>query len=161
MADGRRAIGAVTASASRCSPPTQSEALARLKAARNDGDLGLPTRSDRLTLGTFLAKWIVGAKTNVRASTWRRYEQLVRMQLVPSLGRLAIARLQPADLRAAYAKMLESGLAPRSVGHAHRLLGRALRDAEIAGHVGRNVAFAPPKVIVSPRCSTSRSRVGA
>jgi integrase len=89
----------------------------------------------------------VGAKPNVRASTWRRYEMLVRVQLIPYLGRFPIARLQPADLNAAYAKMLGTGLAPRSVGHAHRLLGRALRDAEIAGQIGRN----PCRLVKPPR----------
>ena len=127
---------------------SQAEGIARLKAARNDRDLGLPTRSERLTTGAFLTKWIEGARTSVRASTWRRYEIIVRVQLVPYLGQLRLARMQPADLSAAYAKMLDAGLSPRTVGHVHRLLGRALRDAEIAGLVARNVCrlLRPPRV---------------
>jgi len=47
-----------------------------------------------------------------------------------------------------YAAMVADGLAPRTAGHAHRVLGRALRDAEIAGLVTRNVArlVRPPRV---------------
>lgn len=89
---------------------SQADGIARLKAARNDRDLGLPTRSDRLTTGAFLAKWIEGVRTSVRASTWRRYEIIVRVQLLPYLGHVRLARMQPADLSAAYAKMLDAGL---------------------------------------------------
>jgi integrase len=127
---------------------SQAEGIARLKAARNDRDLGLPMRSERLTTGAFLAQWIEGARTNVRASTWRRYEIIVRVQLVPYLGQVRLARMQPADLSAAYAKMLAAGLAARTVSAVHRLLGRALRDAEIAGLVARNACrlVKPPRV---------------
>jgi len=127
---------------------TQADVVARLKTARNDRDLGLPTQSERLTVGAFITTWTRGIATNVRASTWRRYEIIARLQLVPYLGHIKLARMQPADLSAAYAKMLLAGLAPRTVGHVHRLLGRALRDAEITGLVGRNVCrlVKPPRV---------------
>lgn len=65
--------------------------------------------------------------------------------------------------------MLESGSAPRSVVHAHRVLGRALRVAEIAGLIDRNVAplARPPRVpqaemrTLSPEQARTLLRVAA
>ena len=104
--------------------------------------------SARLTVGAYLHAWIAGARSSVRGSTWRRYEILIRLQLVPRLGHVRLIRLSPTDLSTAYADMLSTGLAPRTVGHAHRVLGRALREAEVAGIITRNVArlVRPPRV---------------
>lgn len=127
---------------------TQREVLEKLSRAKRDRELGLPMRSERLTTGAFLAKWIEGARANVRPTTATRYEGLIRRHLIPRLGRIPLTRLAPHDLTKTYADMVAEGLAPRTAGHAHRLLGRALRDAEIAGHVARNVArlVKPPRV---------------
>lgn len=106
------------------------------------------TTRDRLSLGAFLTSWISGMRSNVRASTWLRYSELVRKHLVPRMGRISLTRLAPSDLSAMYAAMLVEGFAPRTAGHAHRVLGRALRDAEVGGLVHRNVArlVSPPRV---------------
>lgn len=68
--------------------------------------------------------------------------------MVQHLGRIPLTRLAPADLSECYAAMMASGSAPRTAGHAHRVLGRALRDAEVSGVVTRNVArlVRPPRV---------------
>lgn len=134
---------------------TRAELVARLRPLQRDRELGLPTRSEKMTTGAFLAKWIEGARTNVRPTTALRYEGLIRRHLIPRLGRIPLTRLAPHDLTACYAAMMSEsrskrdarGLAPRTAGHAHRLLGRALRDAELAGHVARNVA----RLVKAPR----------
>jgi integrase len=53
-----------------------------------------------------------------------------------------------ADGRVARGRRTKPGLSPRSVGHAHRILGRALRMAEESGLVVRNVCrlVHPPRV---------------
>jgi integrase len=126
---------------------TRGELVARLRPLQRDRDLGLPTRSDRLTTGEFLAKWIEGARANVRPTTALRYQGLIRRHLIPRLGRIPLTRLAPHDLASCYAAMTDDGLAPRTAGHAHRVLGRALRDAEGSGLVGRNVA----RLVTAPR----------
>ena len=109
---------------------------------------GLPLASDRQTVGAYLEKWLARAESSVRGSTFLRYGQLVRVHVVPRLGRIPLAKLTPADLSATYAAMMNEGSPPRTAGHAHRVLGRALREAEIAGLVARNVArlVKPPRV---------------
>lgn len=127
---------------------TRREAAERLTTVLRSRQQGLPVATERLTVAAYLERWIASVKPNVRASTHLRYSQLVRHHLVPRLGRIALARLTPADCAAAYAAMVEEGLAPRTAGHAHRVLGRALREAEIAGYVARNVTrlTRPPRV---------------
>ncbi len=109
---------------------------------------GLRTASGRMTVGTWLERWLAGAESGVRGSTFRRYAQLVHVHLVPHLGKISLVDLAPGDLTAMYAAMVAHGLAPRTAGHAHRVLGRALREAEVSGLVARNVArlVRPPRV---------------
>jgi integrase len=84
----------------------------------------------------------------VRASTWYRYESLIRGHLLPHLGHLGLSTLQPGDCAAAFAVMAKLGLKPRTIIQARAVLGRALREAEIAGLVTRNAArlARPPRV---------------
>ncbi len=121
---------------------------AKLKAALRAVDDGLPATSDRQKLGTFLTRWLEEvAQPSVRASTYTRYHELLAGHVITALGHLPLAKLSPQDLTILYLK-LGQHLAPRTVGHVHRALHRALRDALDWGLVARNVCDAvhPPKV---------------
>ena len=128
--------------------PTRREASAKLTALLRLQQQGVEIGSERITVAAYLAHWLETVQPNVRGSTFKRYGELVRVHLVPRLGRIALAKLAPADLAAAYAAIVSAGLAPRTAGHAHRVLGAALREAEISGLVARNVArlARPPRV---------------
>lgn len=127
---------------------TRGEVAERMKGLLKAAQDGVPVATARLTVGAYLRRWINGAEASVRPSTHRRYEGIVRCQLIPHLGPISLTKLSPTDLGTMYAALLGEGLAPRTVGHAHRVLGRALREAEVAGLVGRNVArlVRPPRV---------------
>jgi site-specific recombinase XerD len=107
---------------------------------------GRPRHSDRQTVADYLEKWLAGA--GVGPSTLIRYTQLVRAHLIPRLGAIPLGKLTSADCDEAYAAMMRAGLAPRTVGHAHRVLGRALKKAERDGLVVRDVTrlTEPPHV---------------
>ena len=127
---------------------TRGEVAEKMKALLRAQQKGVPLAVGRLSVGAYLERWLAGAESSVRGSTFTRYAQLVHVHLIPRLGKISLAKLAPADLSAAYASMLADGLAPRTAGHAHRVLGRALREAEVAGLIGRNVArlVKPPRV---------------
>jgi len=127
---------------------TQGDAARKVRAMVKAREDGLVVAGGRVSVAAYLAKWIEGVSASVRGSTFRRYEQLVRVHLIPRLGRIQLAKLAPADLTAMYAAMVGEGLAPRTAGHAHRVLGRALREAEVSGLIVRNVArlVRPPRV---------------
>ena len=127
---------------------TQRAVQAKLLSARRAISNGLPVSSDRQKLGQYLERWLGEvAEPTVRPSTYIRYKELLTGHVTPTLGQLALARLSPQDLNGLYGK-LSQHLAPRTVGHVHRVLHRALRDALHWGLVARNVcdAVSPPKV---------------
>jgi integrase len=79
------------------------------------------------------------AAQDISARTARRYRQLVENQIVPHLGAALLQRLTRLEIEGWHTVLRTGGLAPRTIGHAHRVLGKALRDAERDGLVTRNV----------------------
>ena len=91
------------------------------------------------------------------------YEQLVRLHLIPGLGRRRLAKLTPRDLQRFYADRVEAGCAPRSVGHMHRLLSSALKQAAEWGLVTQNVASLvhPPRPPRTPMRTLTATQASA
>ncbi len=127
---------------------TRQDVSQELTAALKRHNDGLPQTARRQSIGAYLEQWIEGVPSSVRPTTYRGYESVVRNHLIPRLGRITLAQLTPTHVTAMHSQMLADGLAPRTVGHAHRILGRALREAEVAGIVARNVCrlVHPPRV---------------
>ena len=135
---------------------TKRDAERKLAELQHQIDTGGFVKPSRLTLGEFLDQWLRDyAATNVRPRTFEGYNTVVRSQLVPKLGNIALGELRPAHLQAYYAKALTDGrvdgkpggLSARSVLHHHRVLSEALSHAVKWGLVARNVAKAvdPPR----------------
>ncbi|MDA1256361.1 MAG: tyrosine-type recombinase/integrase, partial [Chloroflexi bacterium] len=75
-----------------------------------------------------------------RPATWAHYESLLRVHVLPTLGRLRLARLQPSHLQRLYADRLATGLSPTTVRHVHKVAHIMLERAVRWGAVVRNVA---------------------
>lgn len=73
-------------------------------------------------------------------ATQARYNTLLKKQITPHIGETTLQRLGPADVEAWHAALRKSGLAPATIRNAHRLLGKALRDAVRNGQIPRSVA---------------------
>lgn len=133
---------------------TRRDAQARLTELMSEAGRGTLADPSRETLSEFLARWDDWASANVSLKTNERYRQLVAHQVVPRLGVMPVQRLRPIHLTLLYSELLKSGgvagdrLAPRTVGHVHRLLRRALGHAVQWGVISQNPAAAvsPPKV---------------
>lgn len=119
---------------------TQRAVLVARDEAIRTRESGLPQASARLTVEQFLTRWLASRASTVRASTARRYGQLVRVHIVPRIGRVPVTRLAPAHLEGLYASMLSSGSAPMTVRHVHALLHSALKQAVRTDSAVRNVA---------------------
>ena len=86
--------------------------------------------------------------------TTERYRQLAEQQIYPHLGTVRLQKLKPAQIQAWHDTLVKSGgkdgkpLSARTVGHAHRVLHRALQRAVEAETLIRNAAsvIKPPKV---------------
>jgi integrase len=124
--------------------------LVRLKAIANRGDY---VDASKVTLGDFLGRWEVWAATQVSAKTLERYRDLLRHHVRPHLGKAPIQKLRTIDFATLYGKLQSpkpdgAGLAPRTVGHVHRLLHRIFGHAVKWSVIGRNPVSAadPPRV---------------
>jgi integrase len=86
--------------------------------------------------------------------TVERYRELAETQIIPYLGNRVMQHLRPHEVADWHNTLLKSGakngrpLSPRTVGHAHRVLHRALQRALESEVLARNVASVrrPPKV---------------
>lgn len=114
---------------------------------RHDGDT---TVADRASLGAYLTeRWLPLQESRLRPRTYRSYKSVVELHIVPMIGRIRLAKLQPDDLDGLYVELLRDGnrrgksgggLSPASVRYVHRVLRKALGDAHRKGIVSRNVA---------------------
>jgi integrase len=115
---------------------------------------------NKITLADFLTRWLDHIKSQVSPKSYERYAGLVNQNIKPALGAIAITKLKPAQISDAYSKALaggrkddkQGGLAPRTVGHMHRVLKQALNQAVRWELIIRNPADAvdPPKVEWKP-----------
>ena len=120
---------------------TRQEAVRRLNAAIKARDEGMPVAVGRLTVAAFLVdQWLPVARHELRPSTFRRYEEYVRIHAVPEIGRVQLAQLNPAHLQRLYAVRLDAGLSPTTVAHLHTVLHRAFGQAVRMRVIDRNVA---------------------
>jgi len=127
---------------------TRQEVAQKLTAGLKARLDGMPLPSDQLKVGRYLHEWLQNAQPSIRPSTWRRYEQLLRLYAIPTLGTLSLTRLEPRHVQRLYADCLTQGLAPATVRQLHAVLRRALGQATKWGTVARNVValVSPPRV---------------
>jgi integrase len=127
---------------------TRQKAARRLAEALRDRDRGLPVLGERQTLAQFLTAWLEMVKPTVGVGTWKSYEEIVRLHLMPVLGSYALAKLTPQHVQALYARKLEAGLSTTTVHHIHASLHAALESAVSLDLVARNVAdrVTPPRM---------------
>src|SRR5215216_4926040 len=122
---------------------TRSEVAAKLTKAMTDRDGGLLFDAGSLTLSEYLDTWLVASvKDTVRLTTYQGYEQICRLHIKPSLGRVRLKDLAAVHVRRLYRGRLEAGLAPRMVQLVHVTLHKALKQAVMDGLIPRNVTEA-------------------
>jgi integrase len=124
--------------------------LTRLMAGAADGNYVDPVKT---SLGEFLDRWERDwAAVNVSPKTKERYCELLRNHVRPHLGAVPLQKLRPVNLSELYAKLSregrsDAGLSPRTVGHVHRALHKALVIAVEWGLIQQNpgdIAKPPP-----------------
>ena len=131
--DGKRQQRYATVRGSR--QDAQKE-LTRLLAASDTGALPDPSNA---TVAEYVASWLDSAHEQ-SPKTLERYRELAKQQIYPHIGGHKLQKLKPEHIKQWHGVLLGLGLAPRTVGHAHRLLRLVLKCAVINGTLTRNVA---------------------
>ncbi len=105
-----------------------------------DRDQGLPIRTGGQTLESYLTAWLANRKPSIRPRTYEFYESMVRLHIIPELGRLRIEKLAPEHVQPFLNRKLKSGLSPMTVKHIRAVLTIALKQATKWNLVARNAA---------------------
>jgi len=129
---------------------TRREAEDKLIELLRDRNLALVTarRGRGPTLGEYAERWLATRSTGLRPLTAKRYSDVIRRHVIPTLGRVPLARLEIAQVNDLLAAKLTAGLAPRTVHHVRAVLRTMLNAALREGLTPRNVASLadPPRV---------------
>jgi integrase len=144
---------------------TRAEVQEEMKKLLRDQQRGFNIAPEKQTVAQFLGHWLEGIKHDVEPATFVSYEGAARLHLNPILGRIPLAKLQPADVQRFNLTKLESVIAQgpgvkkdstedprhlsaRSVKYLLVVLRNALDAALKQDLVARNVAklVAFPKV---------------
>jgi len=102
-----------------------------------------------LTVADYLKGWLHDyVELNCAPKTIESYRSLVELHIVPEIGTVRLADLQPRHLQALYGRKKEGGLSSRTVRYLYSLMIEALGHAAKTGLVARNVAGAtePPRI---------------
>lgn len=148
---------------------TQEEARKRLTELLKNADEGVPVSSENWTVADFLNYWLKHiVKEERRPKTYQGYESVVRLHLIPGLGKKRLNKLNAQDVRqfitrvrsecqccrngwdalrevpqccaAKEGRCCESRLSPRMVQWVHAVLRNALECAVREEITPRNVA---------------------
>jgi integrase len=129
---------------------TKREAQAECARLINSLNEGGYVEAKKLTVAQYLndrlAQWETGKR--IGSKTAERYRELINNQVIPRLGDRRLQKLTAADVEAWHNALIGDGLSPRTIGHAHRVLSKALKEAARFDLVVKNVAAleTPPKV---------------
>jgi integrase len=123
---------------------------AQLELARliSENAVGGSVDPSRVTVAEFIERWLRDwAQAHVSPKTLERYRELLRNHVCARIGQAQLQKLRAVHINELYADLLHR-LAPRTVGHVHRALHRALGHANDWDLIQKNVAslVSPPRV---------------
>jgi integrase len=127
---------------------TRREVQEKLASALQEQKQGMLVATPQQTVGQFLTDWLENThKQSVRPRTYERYEEAIRLHLLPVLGKYQLQKLSAQHVQAFYARKLKEGLSPSTVIYYHSVLHNALDTAVKWGLVSRNVCdlVTPPR----------------
>ena len=132
--------------------PTRADVQRKLADLMRALERGEAPASSGLTVAAFLERWLTKALPGtVAPTTLHHYGDVVRLYVLPHLGRKRLASLTPSDVREMTQALTAAGKSPNTVRLARSILRRALRTAEQDGLVTRNVAAIADGVKVPQR----------
>jgi len=119
---------------------TRAEVANQLTRVLNEKVQGLPVAVERQTVAQFLTGWLDSAQPSIRPRTFERFEGIVRLHIIPTLGRFRLDRLRAQHVQALLNRKGREGLSAQSVKHIRTVLSIALNRAVKWNMIGRNVA---------------------
>ncbi|CAA9588808.1 MAG: Integrase [uncultured Thermomicrobiales bacterium] len=120
---------------------TRKEAQQKYREFLGHTDRGLVPPTQKVTLHQHIERWLTDEVLHTRKPrTFESYRDSSRLYILPLLGPVKLAQLQPAHVQRLCSTLLEEGLSPKTVRIAHGVLHCALAQAVSWDLVPRNVA---------------------
>lgn len=121
---------------------TYEEVREKLLKARHDLNQGLPLSSERQTVSKFMTAWLEDHKKPALAyRTYRSYESILRIHLIPEMGKVPLGKLNAQHIDRYLSKKRREGLAERYLLQHYAILRHSLNQAVKWGQIGRNPAL--------------------
>lgn len=134
----------------RVSAKTRAECASKLRTAIQAVESGQISADERLTVREFVERWLASIEGSIRPATLRRYTDLMRLHVLPSIGGVQLRRLTPLQLQALHPEWRDKGLSPTTGRQVHYILHRAFRQAVR----WRMIATNPCDLVDPPRRSS-------
>ena len=112
-------------------------------------DRGTFLKPTKITVEAFLHQWIDNyVVPSLSVSTAETYGFMIRHHVLPQLGNITLATLQPQTIQNLYASMIKDGLSTATVRKTHNILHKSFENAVKTGLIVRNplVAVECPKL---------------
>ena len=104
---------------------------------------GLVLDGGQETLRAYLERWLDDiVRDTVKQTTLENYAYIVRLHIVPELGRVRLKSLKASEVRSLYRRKLDAGLSSRTVQIIHTVLRKALQQSVRDDVLPRNVCDA-------------------
>ena len=130
---------------------TKAEALKKMEEAKGKIADGLHLGPERLTVQGWLEQWLRDFAYSKRTGTAKRYGELCRIHIIPSVGQKRLSELGVSDVQRMIREALARGVSPRTASHCRDVLRNALNAAVEDGLLRRNVAVSAPPPSVPER----------
>src|SRR5215208_874896 len=108
---------------------TKKEARDKLKDAQKQIDAGVDLGAPSQTVEAFLKSWLADSETRVRPKTHRTYQDLLRLHVIPELGKVRLDRVAAPQIAKLLRDRQTAGLSPKTVNHIRATLRAALNQA--------------------------------
>jgi integrase len=119
---------------------TQAACASALRAAQNDVDNGHWLQPSQMTVKEWFEIFLRDYQAHTTQRTRHVYGQIARLHIVPVIGDVKVSRLTPMHVRRVVNAMVEKGLSPNYIHHAHGVLSVAMNAAVESGLVKQNPA---------------------
>ena len=133
---------------------TKREAEREQARLQHEAHTGLDVEPTRITLAQYLHRWLAAVRPNLAPSTYKRYEGLMRHQVIPNIGGMPLSKLRPLHVQQLYDLLYrngrvagDGGLSAKTILQIHRVVSKALKQAVSWQLVPRNVcqSVEPPR----------------
>ena len=134
---------------------TRAEARDWVREINDQIGQGMTYDASQTQLDQFIYGWLETKRFNVRTATYDLYETMIRVYIIPRLGKIKLIELTPAVVRGFVDGMARGGVGARTVQLVYGVLQNALATALETGLVGRN----PVSVVRRPRVARHEMHV--